>query len=199
MPDIEPDLEKVRDEKCIPVTRAILKEMATGLVASDSSQVTHTDLIMKSLSLFLSSDLNITTDTPYVPQLILGVLAGLNTTVHSCQVIPIDDARYSVIAGKILSIVSDANVRLGSVKPEESAEDFSPVKEKLNKLFADEKLTLLELKYIMDNIFDAFKDFQEKLGHSIDDSVKRAEQKLFKVEAMSDVTMKQLNDVLTAK
>ncbi len=199
MPDIEKDLDKERDDRCFPVTREIMKEMASGLVASDASQVKHTDLIMKSIALFLSSDLNVTEDTPYVPQLILGTLAGLNKTAHECTVIPIDDARYSVIAGKILSIVSEAEVTLGTVTPEQTEKDFTPVKEKLNALFAEEKLTLLELKYILDNIFDAFKDYQEKLGHQIDDSMKRAEQKLFKVEFMSDITMKQLNEVLIKK
>lgn len=199
MSEIEKDLDKERDDRCFPVTRAIMKEMADGLVASDASQVKHTDLIMKSVALFLGSDLNVTTDTPYVPQLILGALAGLNKTAHECAIIPIDDERYSVIAGKILTIVSDANVSLGAVTPDQTVADFSPVKEKLNALFAEEKLTLLELKYILDNIFDAFKDFQEKLGHHIDGSMKRAEEKLFKVELMSDVTMKQLNEVLMKK
>lgn len=197
--ELAPDLEKERDDRCIPVARGVLKEMAGTLVASDASQVNYNDLMLKTLSAFLDADLNLTTDTPYVPQLLLGVLAGLNRSVHLCKVIEIDDARYSEIASKILTIVSEANVTFGEITPEQSHADFVPVIEKLNDLFAEEKLTTLELKYIMDNIFDAFKEFSQKLDNSITDSTKRAEQKLFGVEFMEDISMKRLNEVLIKK
>ena len=196
----ELDLEKLRDERCIPVTREIMSEMATTLVASDASKVGYNDIILKSLGAFLKADLNITFEVPYVPQLILGALAGLNKAVHECEIIPIDDARYSAIAGRILTILSEAEVDLVVLeKQKESDVDFSSVKKELNKLFKENKLTLLEVQYIMDNIFDAFKEFQAKLGESVDDSTKRAEQKLFKVKDMTEITLKMLDKVLTEK
>lgn len=193
-----PDLEKIRDERCFPIARLILKEMAPSLVSASADTVNYDDLVLKSLSLFLGADLNVTTETPYITQLLLGVFSGLNRTIHECTVIPIDDARYSSIASKILQIVSDGNVRLGSVTPEESIEDFTIIKVKLNELFAEEKLNLLEVRYIMDNMFDAFKDFSDKYSESIESSVKRSELKLFGVNNMNEVSLKQLDGILKA-
>jgi len=194
---MDKDLEKIRDDRCVPIAREILKEMAGGLVASNAGTVNYDELVLKSLSLFLKSDLNITTETPYITQLLLGVFAGLNRTIHECTILPVDDARYSVIANKILSIVSDGNVRLGAVTPEQSIEDFTIIKVKLNELFAEEKLNLLEIKYIMDNMFDAFKDFSGEYAKSVESSVKRAELKLFGVENMDEISIKKLDEILT--
>ena len=196
--DVEIDYEKLRDDKCIPVARTIMSEMATTLVASDASEVNYNDLMIKSLALYLSSDLNLTTETSYVPQLVLGALSALNKAVHECT-LPMDDARYSIIAGKVLTILSEANIPLVVATKEESNIDTSSMTEKLNALFAEEKLNLIEVKYIMDNILDAFTEFSDKLNDSITDLTKRAEQKLFKVDFMNEITMKMLNDVLMAK
>lgn len=192
----EQNVEKIRDERCIPIAQNILSKMAGGLISADADKVNYDDLVLKSLGLFLDADLNVTTETPYVTQLLLGAFAGLNRTIHECTIIPVDDARYAAIGNKILGILSDANIRMGNVTLEQSQEDFAGIKEKLNVLFAEEKLNLLEIKFIMDNMFDAFKDFSGEYAKSIESSIKRAETKLFGVQTMDEIGMKKLDEIL---
>ena len=169
------DLEKQRDEKCIPVSEAIYSEMITGLVNTKDD---HKELTTKALSVMLSKDLNITTEVSYVPQLILKSLSEINTTLQECDTIPEDDERYGSIGSKILEIGND--------------------KEKLNQLFSDEHLTKLELVYIKDMIFQSFTAFNNILSNSITMATEKAESKALGVETMTDLSLKRLDEFLKA-
>lgn len=197
---VEPDLDALRDEKCIPVAQLIIQEMATALMpeGSDLQQIDARPVAIKGLELMLAADLNIAMEASYVPQLILGALSGLNATVQTCDALPTDDVRYAGIARKILQFVSDAKVPLTKVSPEETLAAFAPVKESINALFIEEKLSVLEVKYIMDGIFNSFTAVNNLMSGSLTDSSERAESKLFGIETMSQLTMKQLDDVLTS-
>lgn len=191
------DLEKQRDDKCIPVARAILADMALDLIPEDANvKIDYNPIVGKILQREMDADLNITTEVSYIFQLLLGAFAGLNLTAQSCTTTPADDVRYGSIAKKILGIVSEANVGLTPATPEETIADFAPVKEKLNVLFAEEKLSMLEVKYIMDNIFDALKTVEQIVAAQVQDATDRAEAKLFGVEFKSDLSLKQVDDVL---
>jgi hypothetical protein len=199
MNDTTLDLDKVRDEKCIPIAREVMKDIATTLLPEDANVlIDYNPIILKVLQRNLDNDLNIKIETPYVFQLILGALAGLNKTVQECTAVPIDDIRYGKIGNKILSILAESNIRLGNVTPEEVDADFADVKVKINELFSEEKLSMMEVKYIMDNIFEAFKVMNAGFNQSLENSVERAEAKLLGIEFMSDLTMKKLNDVLVS-
>lgn len=194
------DLERVRDDRCIPVARAILSDMASDLIPLDANEkIDYNPVVLKMLQRAYDADLNIQIENSYVLQLILGLLSGLNMVVQKCNILPIDEVRYGNIARQILHIISEANLPMGNSTPEKTLEDFAGVKEKINSIFAEEKLTLLELKYVMDNIFDSFKTVTSLFNVNIERSSEKAEAKLFKVEAMSDVTMKKLDDVLKAE
>lgn len=194
-----PNLEKLRDDKCLPVAQAMLEDMVELLIPADPANgVEWKPIVMKMLERSLEADLNIQTEVSYVPQLILGALSGLNITTQGCDIAPVDEVRYAAIGKKILSMVAGAKVRMVNVKPEDTEVDFASVKEQLNKLFAEEKLNRLEVKFILDNIFESFKAATTIFTHSLDSSVARAEAKAFAVEAMSDVTMKMLDGFLTA-
>ena len=65
-----PNLEQLRDEKCFPIVKSLLKEISTDLMNNTDEQK---GLALKALSLMLASDLNISTEVSYVPQLILKV------------------------------------------------------------------------------------------------------------------------------
>ncbi len=193
----EVDLDKARDEKCIPIAREVLKDLATTLLPEDANKVVdYNPAILKIMKRSLDHDLNISTECTYIFQLILGAFTGLNKTVQGCSTILIDDVRYGRIGGQILTILSEANVRFGNVSPEEVEIDFAPVKEKINALFAEEKLSMMEVKYIMDNIFEGLKMVQSGFSESVEKSTQKAEAKALGIEFMSDLTMGRLNDVL---
>lgn len=195
--DKTPDLEALRDEKCVPVARNILGIMATDLIPKDANDVVdYRPVALKVLTEFFTADLVIATEASYVPQLLLGVLSGLNQTAQMCDTLPIDDVRYGGISRKILEIVATTNVRMTDVTKEMMEEDFAPVKEQLNKLFAEEKLNRLELKYVMDNIFDSFTALNNLVSQSLESSSARAEAKLFGIDSMDELTVRKLDEVL---
>ena len=195
----QPDLDKLRDEKCIPIAREVLADMATSLVAEDANdKIDYNPIILKILKKALDNDLNISMEVPYLFQLILGVFSGLNSAVQKTSPVPIDDVKYGAVAKKILSMVSEANVRMGGVTPEETATDFAPIMEKLNAYFKEQNLSFLEIKYVMDNIFQSFTRVNNLFNENLAGNSARAEAKLFGIESMSDLTMRRLNDVLIA-
>src|ERR1035437_1758224 len=182
------DLEKERDVKCTTIARDILKEFSTTPMGVEEK---HKILALKILSLMLNADLNITSEVSYVPQLLLGVFAGLNQTIQGSKILENDDARYDRITNQILTLVSNANVRMGKLTPEEVTTDFVTVKEELDKLFATEKLTRLEVKYLLDNLFESFTSINNLLSHSIESSTERMECKILGIESMTDLSLKK--------
>lgn len=197
-PVVSVDLEKVRDDRCIPIARAVMNDMVDQLLPEDANvKIDYDSLIKSILQKNLDADLNITIETPYVFQLILSALAGLNKTVQTCDMLLIDDARYAAIGRKILAAVAVADVRLVNATSEEVDEDFAPVKAKIDAIFTKEKLSMLEVKYIMDNIFSGFETVSNGFARALEKSSERAEAKLFGIESMSDLTMKRLQEVLT--
>ena len=187
----EKTAEEIRDEKCFPVTQAILEGMAKNLLEEDGVKNTA----VATLSLLLEQDLNVTTDVSYIPQLILGALSGVNATVQVCDMDPLDEEKYNNVAKKILGILADAKIKIG-FNPDEVSTVFAGIKDKLSALFLEEKLNSLEVKHIMDNILSAFNAFNNMLASSIEMSSEKATAKLFELDATSDLTMKKLDEVL---
>lgn len=190
---IEPEvnLEKLRDEKCIPIAQNIFKELSVDMMKSED----YTGVTLKALSLMLAFDLNITSEVSYINQLILSVLAGLNQTVQTCDLIN-DDDRYNEIASKILVIVSNGNVRMGTLTPEEIIADFATVKEELKGLFVAEKLSQIEVEYIMKNIFTSFTNFNNLVGRQIEIATAKMECKILGIDTMSDLSLKKVDETL---
>lgn len=187
------DLEKKRDEICIPLSKTILTEVAKDLVNSNDNQK---EIVMKTLSLMLDSDLNITTEVSYIPQLLLKNLSGLNAMLQTCDVVQPDDERYGKIATKILVLLSEANIDVTVTTPEEIVKQYEPLKQKLNELFKEENISKLELDYIKDMIFESFTSFNNTLTSSIEDATKKAQRKAFGIEFDSDMTLKKLDEFL---
>lgn len=197
---IEPvvDLEKIRDEKVMPLAREMLKDVALAVgTLNEDQQVDIETVVLKSLSRTLESDLNIVSDIPYLFQLVLGAFTALNKTTQECETESMDDSRYGRVAQKVLSMVCEANITLGDVKQEQTTADFAPIKEKLNDLFKAESLSKIEVRYVMDSIFEAFKQITGLYNRSIEESTEQASAKLFGIETMNDLTIGKLNEVLT--
>lgn len=193
---VEIDLEKQRDDKCIPVAHAMFADIATDMISPDANiEVDYNPVLTKLLGKAVEADLNLVTENPYVFQLMLGMLSALNKTVQECEVTPIDDVRYGEIARKILTIVSEANVTVGEVTPEQTSADFLPVKERLNALFAEEKMSFMEIKYVMETIFKSFETVQTFFMTAVDQSVVKLEERLMDIESINDITMGMVIDM----
>lgn len=189
----QPDLEKLRDEKCIPIARSILTDLAAGLFP-ESGEMNYPAMTTEALQKLLDVDANVTTEVPYVYQLILAGLTGLNVQIQAATTAPVDDARYGRVIRKLLSILATANVTLTSDKPDET--EYAPVKEQVQALFDAEKLTTIEVMYVVSNLFSAFNTAQNYIHMSVEGQMKKAEEKLFNVEDMTDLGLKKLDDVL---
>lgn len=198
------NLEQLRDEKCVPVARGMLIDMATDMVPEDANkEVSYTGVLLKFMQRSLDADLNIVMENPYVMQLILSGLAGLNTVVQTCTMTPTDDARYGTIAKKMLSVLATANVPLVASDPkarptaEQMVTDFAPIKDQVQAIITENNLTPLEVTYIMENIFTSFQSTQGAFAGVVASHVQNAEAKLFGLDSYSDLSMKKLDAVLT--
>lgn len=202
MPDetTQPNLDVLRDEKVVPVARGVLVDMATDLLPNIADEgADYSGMVTKLMTRVLEADLNIVTENPYLLQLVLGVVAGLNKTVNSMELTPIDEQRYMDIGRKILSIVATANIPMGgtTMTPDEETAAFVPVKEQLATLFAAEKLNLMEVQYIMNQVFDSFQAVQNTFMVTVANFSQKAEAKALGLEDFGDLSMKKINDVLT--
>lgn len=192
------DLEKLRDEKCEPIARAMFSAIASDMFSTESNQV---ELVKKLLTMSLNEDLNITTEVSYIFQLMLGALSGLNKTMSQIvqESFPTDNERYGKIATQIMTMVSDANVRLTNVKPEDVTQDFGSLKVRIAELCKAEGLSGLEIKYIIQElIFAEFTSVNNLYSSSLEASSEKAEAKLFGIGSMSELTLRRLNEVLLA-
>lgn len=192
------DLDKARDEKCIPIAREIMQEMAGELLTGYEGEASKGDhLFLSFLEKTLNHDLNITTEAQYLSQLILGGLTGLNNTVHMAEgLVPLDEERYAHIGQELLQIMCDANVRLNKTKAEELEADWQDAKLKIQELFEREKLNKLESEYILGNIFETFKDLNNRVAQGLEQATTKAECKILGIEFMSDLTVGMVNKVL---
>lgn len=190
------DLDKQRDEKMIPLARAVLNDLAVGLIPSANVKGDFQEIVMKLLQRSLEADCNITTENPYLMQLITTVLGRLTTVMLECDMVQPDDIRYAALSKEVLSIIATENIAMGPASPEDVTASFVPVKQRLNEMFAREKLTFFEVKYIMTNIMQSFSVVQDTFSSGVQNSVKRMEEKLLGIQDMSDLTMKGLDAAL---
>lgn len=187
---VEKTLDELRDEKCIPIARQMFTHIASDMLPENANEkVDFNPVILSLLQISVDNDMNLIMENPYAFQLMLTALSGLNLAVQSAVTTPIDDVRYARIGRQILQFVSDANVTLDKVTKEQQVEEFAPIKVKIDALFAEENLNMMEVKYIMDNIFTSFTQVQNGFTGSTEQSTKIAEEKMWGVSDMSEVTM----------
>lgn len=194
--EVNHDLEAVRDEKCVPLARAILTDLAAGLFP-ESGAMDYTPLTTQGLEKLLAADANVTTEVPYVYQLVFAGFGIINTAIQAAPTEPIDDARYGRIARQLLTILASANVTLTNKTPDET--EMAPVKEQVIALITAEKLTTMEVNYVVGNLIAAFNTAQNHAQGALEANIKRAEEKLFKIEDMSDLSMKGIDEVLKSE
>lgn len=190
------DLDKLRDEKMIPLAKMVINDLAVGMIPSANVQGDFKDIVMKILQRSLDADCNITTENPYLMQLITTVFGQLTTVMLSCDMVQPDDIRYAALSKEVLSIIATEDIAIGATDEKVFTESFTNVKVRLNEMFAREKLTFFEVKYIMTNIMQSFSVVQDTFSSGVQNSVKRMEEKILGIADMSDLTMKQLDAAL---
>lgn len=193
-----PDLEALRDEKVVPVARGVLTDMAGEIAATDINAATDlTSVIIKILKRGLAADLNVTTENPYVFQLVLGAYAAFSGTIQKCKVTDTPDARYGKIGGELLTLLANANVPMGTkvIKQEQEAATDA-LQSQIEDIFARENLTWLEVKYILEGLFRSLKSIEQVYSSNIELSVKRMEAKILGLGDMTDLSMAKLDEML---
>lgn len=204
MADLEeqagPDLEVLRDEKVIPVARGVLQDMAGEIASTDvNADTDFASILVKILTRALAADLNLTTENPYIFQQILGAYAAFSSVVQKCKVSEAQDVRYSNIGREMLVLLANSNVPMGTkVTPEEQETALEAIKPELEAIFAQENLTWLEVKYILEGLFRSLKATEQLYSSNVEMSVKRMEAKILGIEDMTDLSMTKLNETLQA-
>lgn len=197
----QPDLEALRDEKVIPVARGVLTDMAGEISSTDVNEDTDfTSILVKILRRGLAADLNLVTDNPYVFQLILGSYSAFSSIIQKCKFSEAQDIRYSNIGRELLGILSSTDVPMGTkvtAKDQEAA--FEAVQDQIQAIVDREKLTWLEMKYIMEGLFRSLKSTEQLYNNNVDLSVKRMEAKILGLEDITDLTMSKLDATLQAE
>lgn len=190
MVETNTELEQKRDAKCFPVAKGMLQDMAENLLDNDA-----TAMVTKTLIRFLEADLNVSTEVTYVPQLVLGALAGFNAISQELEFDQTKEAKYKAIAKRILEVVAATNIDFLKIGQKDYT-DFQPVKDECNRIVKEENISKCELKYIVDSIFEAYTHVSNIFSVSLEKSVKRMEAKLFGIEDMDFLNMSQLDAIL---
>lgn len=195
-----PNAEQLRDERVVPVVQGVLRDMAEDIAATDvNANNDFTSLLVKILTRGLEADLNVTTENPYMFQLVLNAYSAFSAAVQECKVADAQDERYGRIGKEMMGLLVKANIPLGTkVTPEEQKAATDIVKPELEALFLRENLQWLEVKYILEGLFRALKGVESLYSSNIDLSVQRMEAKILGISEMSDLTMKKLDETLQA-
>jgi hypothetical protein len=194
------DLDKERDDRVIPVAQGVLEAIAGQNVAVDVNDKSEfTNLIITILKSALAADLNLTTDNPYIFQLVLGVFGAFNQVVMTSKMSDMPGARYSLIAHEMMGLLAEAKVPMGmGVKTEDQVAAIRTIQPQLEEIFAREMLTSLEVRHILEGLMNALKVTEQSYSDSVQQGVERMETKILRIDSMTDLTMKQLDAALTA-
>lgn len=195
---IQPDLEKLRDERVVPVARGVLADFVESIPSTKSgAQTDFTALIVKVLQRGLDADLNLTTENPYVFQLVLSAIASFNTVLQKSKMSPIDDERYTRIAHELLALLVTAEVPMGmAAKPDVQEAALASIQPAIEEIFARENLNSLELSYILEGVMRALKTTEQLFSGNVQRGVERMEAKILGIEAMTDLSMRTLDKTL---
>lgn len=178
------DLEKQQNERVAPVVQGILEDATTMLIPEDGVSFDLSELELATIQRLLNGDLNITTEVPLAFQGVLGAFANLTNVLQDCAYAePHSQADYARVSRAILSIVAQT-------KPE----DMKPA---LETLFAENKMSAIDVRYIVSSITSTFETMRLGAEKSIEESMERAQAKSFGVESVQDVTMGKLDAYLT--
>ena len=196
-----PDLEAIRDERVVPVAKGVLQDMAALMTTADLNKDTDfTKLLIKILNRSLDADLNLTTENPYIFQLILGAFSSFSAVVQKAKITPTDDARYARIGREMMVLLAGVDIPMGTkVAPADQEAAIATIQPQLEALFEREGITWLEVKYILEGMLQSFKLNEQMFSGNVQRSVEKMEAKILGIEEMSDLTMSKLDATLKAE
>ncbi len=196
----EVDLETLRDARVVPVAQAVLVDMAGEIASTDvNADTDFTSVLVKVIQHALAADLNLTTENPYLFQLILGAYGAFSTVVQKCKVADAQDLRYGNIGREMMGLLAGANVPMGTkITSDEQIKALEVIQPQLEAVFARENLTWLEVKYILEGLFRSLKATEQLYTNNIGRSVDRMECKILGIEDKTDLSMKKLDATLQA-
>lgn len=195
------DLDAIRDARVVPVAKGVLQDIAAEMSTADLSKDTDfTQLLIKILHRSLDADLNLTTENPYIFQLILGTFTAFSTVLQKAKITPTDDVRYAKIGREMLVLLAGVDVPMGTkVTPADQEKAIEAIQPQLEAIFEREKLTWLELKYILEGMLQSFKLNEQMFSGNVQRSVEKMEAKILGIDQMTDLSMKKLDDTLKAE
>lgn len=190
--------DDLRDVRVAPVAQGVLDDMAEEAAANDvSGSQDFKPLVMKVLQRTLDADLNLTTDNPFVFQLMIGAYSSLSAVIQKCTTNEAREARFGAIGTEMLKVFAGARVPMGSkVKPEDQLKAMEAVQPQLQAIFDREQLTSPEVLHILKGMFRMLQGVEQIFSDSVSQSLHRMEAKILEVNDMSDITMKKLNETL---
>lgn len=195
-----PDLEQLRDDRTVPVAIGVIADIANDeSMMNIKDQADFTGVLMSILKRALDADLNLTTDNPYIFQLVLGAYGAFSSVIQKAKMPDADDERFAKISQKLLKLLVAANIPMGrNVTPQDQEKAAESIQPQLEEIFASENLTWIEVKYIMEGLFRTLKGVESLYQRNVDMSLQRMEAKILGVESMTDVTMQKLDETLKA-
>lgn len=100
------------------------------------------------------------------------------------------------VAREIMQIFARFDIDPKDTKDEETFKTFAPLSTEINKLMKEKDLTISEVNFVW-SIVQAIIDNAKQLSvAAVQGAFELAEQKLFKVELMRDVTLQNIDNVL---
>lgn len=195
MENSQTDLGKEQTDRVLPVAQGVLEDMATMLIPEDGVSFDMAPLELATIHRMLVGDLNITTEVPLAFQYVVSGLTGLTQALAECTYYePHTQADYAAASRKILAIITKA--QLGDTAT--AAESLKSAKAELEALFAEKKLSAIDVRYIVNSIMSSYQTMQLGAEKSIEESMARAQAKAFGVEDTVDVTVGQLDKYLNS-
>jgi hypothetical protein len=178
------DLDKLRDEKIFPLAETCLDDMADLMFPREVDGKTDMKpIILKILEREKDADLNLTTETTYLFQVMLKYVHALNKAVQSTVVVEIDEERMNEVAKRMFALLKD------------HTDEEATIVEKMNEIVSEYKLNKFEINYAKDIIFNSFNAVQSSVASSIESSLQQAEEKLIGCK-MEEITMGKLDSIL---
>lgn len=102
------------------------------------------------------------------------------------------------IAEEVVQIIAKHKPSGKVLKHDEYLKAFTPIQQELTALFLSKELTISQVNYTFSIVQGIFDQAKRLTNDSIQVAFERAQRKLFKVEDISELTLPQLDAILTS-
>lgn len=190
------DLTAQRDLRVAPVARQALAicldKKASLLDVPEASIIKEvTELILTEV---VSANL-MRSEVTWLKTLLVQAIANSVVSTFSGDGIESGDEKYEAAAYALLTIIVTNQPQLGMIRQSDVAEIYAPMGKELTGKIKELGLNAVEV----DHVFGLLTKMTSNIGNNVEDSVTKAsqlaEQKLFGVDDMDNVTVGQIIDI----